>query len=79
MRDVTKLKLLVLMVERNQRVATVAIMLNGRAVYHGNVQFAVIVAVKQGNAAAHGFDDIVLLSGRDMGYDQARLTGNVLE
>src|SRR5712692_9142438 len=46
LRDVTELKVLILMVERNQRIATFAIMFNRGTIHHGNVQFAVIVAVK---------------------------------
>ena len=79
LRDVTELKILILMVERNQRIATIAIMFNRGAVHHGNVQFAVVVAVRQGNAAAHGLDDIMLLGRRDMRHGQARLAGNILE
>ena len=67
------------MVESNKRIATIAIMFNGGAVDGGNVQFAVVVAVKEGNTTAHGLDDIVLLCSGDMRDGQARLVGEVLE
>src|SRR5712664_179427 len=78
-RDVTELRIFILMVESNQRVATLAIMFNGGAIYHGNVQFAIVVAVKQADATAHRLDDIVLLGRGDMRRGQACLAGNVLE
>ncbi len=67
------------MVERDERIAAVTIVFNGGAIHHGNVQFAVIVAVKQGDAAAHGLDDIMLLGRRYMRDSQACPAGNILE
>ena len=67
------------MVERDERIAAVTIVFNRGAIHHGNVQFAVIVAVKQGNTAAHGLDNIMLLGRRDMRHTQIRLVRNILE
>ncbi len=79
LRNVSELKILVLMVERDERIAAIAIVFHGGAIHHGNVQFAVIVAVKQGDTAAHGLDDIMLLGRRDMRHTQTCLPRNILE
>ena len=79
LRDVRELEVGVLMVEGDERIAASTIAIDGRAIHHGNVQFAVMVAIEKSNSAAHGFDDVVLLECRDMRRGQPRLSGDVLK
>ena len=51
----------ILMVERNQRVAALAIALDGGTVHGDDVELAVVVAVDQTDAAAHGFHDVLFV------------------
>src|SRR5690242_4202405 len=67
------------MVEGHKRIAAGTITIDSRAVHHGDVQFAVIVAIEKGNSPADGFDDVVLLGCRDMRRRQPRWPGDVLE
>src|SRR5437867_3569090 len=53
LRDVRELNVSVLMVEGEERIAAGAITIDSRTVHHGNVQFAVIVAIEKSNSAAH--------------------------
>ena len=46
------------MVKRDHRVAALAEAIYGRAIHRDDVELAVVVAVDQPGAAAHGFDDV---------------------
>ena len=79
LRDVLKSAIRLLMIQRDERVATVPRPLDGGTVYHHDVQTAVIVAIEQTDPAAHGLDDIPLVRRRDMRCPQAQLRGDILE
>ncbi len=69
----------ILMIERDQRVAAVAVALDCRAIDRDDVQFAVIVAINQAHPATHGFDNIFLVRRRDMWDGEASFLSDVLE
>ena len=46
------------MVKRDHRIAALAKTIDGRAIHRNDVELAVVVAVDQSGAAAHGFDDV---------------------
>ncbi len=77
--DVGEFEIRVLMVERDHGIAALAIAIDGRSVHRDDVELAVVVAVDQAGAAAHGFDDVFLFRSGDMGDGQARFLGHILE
>ncbi len=61
LRDVLELESIFLVIEGNQRVATRRlVMVDGRVIHYGYVELAIVVAVEQGDAAAHLLDDVFL-------------------
>ena len=80
LRDVGELEIGVLVVERHHGIATLlAVTVDVRTVDHDDVQFAVVVAVDQANAAAHRLDDVALIGRRDVRDRQTGLLGDVFE
>src|SRR5271154_447728 len=71
LRDVGKFKIVtlrigILMIERDHQVTTLAIARHRRSVHGDDVEFAIVVAVDQTYAAAHGFDDVFLIGRGNM-------------
>src|SRR5271155_2033018 len=60
-------------------IAALLVAVDCRSVDHDVVEFAVIVAVEQADAAAHGFDDVVFFGRRNVGGSQSGLRGDVAE
>ena len=56
----------VLMIERDQRVAAIAVALHGRAVDGDDVEFAVVIAVDKADASAHRLDDVFFVGRRNV-------------
>jgi hypothetical protein len=54
------------MIERDHRVAALAVALHGGAVHGDDVELAVVVAIDQADASAHGFDDVLFVGGRNV-------------
>ena len=78
--DVGEFEVGVLMPERNEWIsATLFVAIDGRAVDHEDVEFAIIVAIEEAHAAAHGFDDVVFFGGGNVGGSQSSLGGDVAE
>src|SRR5260370_14837400 len=64
--QVTILEAGILMEERNHRIATLPKALDGRSIDGDDVEFAVGVAIDQTDTAAHRFDNVLLVSGRNV-------------
>jgi hypothetical protein len=69
----------VLVIERDQRISALTKVFDGRAFHDNNVELAVVVAVDQPKASAHGFDNVLLVARRDMGNIEADLFGDIFE
>ena len=65
------------MPEGDQKIAALFIAIDGRAVDHHDIEFAVVVAIEQANAAAHGLDNVIFFARRNMRGGQAGLGGDV--
>src|SRR5882672_10229956 len=76
--DVREMKIRILVIERDQQVATLPKAIHRRSVYHHDVQLAVVVAIEESYATAHGLEDISLLTG-NMGDRQTGRPGNILK
>ncbi len=59
------------MVERDHGIAALAVAVDGGPVHRDDVELAVVVAVDQTRAAAHGFDDVLLFRSGNVGDGQA--------
>jgi hypothetical protein len=59
--DVGELEIGILVIERDQGIATVTVAINGGSVHGDDVEFTVIVAVHQADASAHGLDNVALV------------------
>ena len=55
-----------LMVERDHGIAALAITRNGRTVDGDDIEFAIVIAIDEANAATHGFDNIFLVGRRNV-------------
>src|SRR6185295_8451051 len=77
--DVGKLEILILMVERDHEVAAPAIAVNGGPVYRDDVELAIVIAVDQAGAAAHGFDNVFLFRSGNVGDRQAGFLGHIFK
>ena len=77
--DVGKFEICVLMVKRDHGIAALAVAVDGRPVHRNDVELAVVVAVDQTRAAAHGFDDVLLFRRGNMGDGQARFFRYIFE
>src|SRR4029077_2251636 len=75
--DVGELEAGILMPECDEKIAALLVAIDGRAVHHYDIELAVIVAVEQADAAAHGFDHIVFFTRGDVGGGQASLGRNL--
>ena len=60
LRDVAKFQIALLTVERDHQIAALAIAIDRRSVDRDDVEFAVVVAVDEADAAAHRFQDVAL-------------------
>src|SRR5882672_10648890 len=60
--NVAKVRIRVLMVERNQRVPAFSDAIDSRPIDGHNVQLAVIVAIEQTDATAHGIENVPFLT-----------------
>ena len=67
------------MIERDHRIAALAVALHGGTVDGDDVEFAVVVAIDQAHAAAHGFDDVLLVGRRNVRDRKAGLLRDVFE
>ena len=54
------------MIERDQEVATGAVAFNGRTVDGNDVELAVVIAIDEADASAHGFDNVFFIGRRYM-------------
>ena len=77
--DIREMKIFILMVERDHRVAAVEVAADGGISDGDNVEFAVIVAIKKRDAAAHHFDQIALVGIEMRDGGEAGLGGDVAE
>ena len=67
------------MIERDQRIAALLVALDGRTVDGDDVEFAVVVAIDQADAAAHGFDNVFFVGRRNVRDGEASLLGDVFK
>ena len=67
------------MVERDQRIAALAKVFDGRPVCHNDVELAIVVAIDQPHPAAHRFDNVLFIRSRNVRNSEADFAGNVLE
>src|SRR5258708_6423703 len=67
------------MVESDHGIATLLVAVHRGAVDHDDVELAVIVAVNKTDSSAHGFDDVALFGGREVGHSEPGLLCNVLK
>ena len=58
--DVGEFEAVVLVIERDQRIAALLVAIDGGSVHRDDVEFAVVVAIDQTRAPAHRFDDVAL-------------------
>ena len=65
------------MPEGDQEIASLLVAIDGGAVHHHYVEFAIVVAVEEADASAHRFDDVVFFARGDMRGGQAGLGGDV--
>ena len=77
--DVGEFEIRVLMVERDHGIAALAIAIDAWNRYRDDVELAVVIAIDQTGAAAHGFDDVFLFRSGNVGDGQAGFFGDVLE
>ncbi len=78
-RDVAEFEIRILMVERDHRVATLAVAINRRAIHRDDVELAIVIAIDQASAAAHGLDNVFLFRSRNMGDGQTGFPGDIFE
>jgi hypothetical protein len=64
--DIGEFEISVLVVQRDQPVAALAEMFDGRAVHDNNVELAIILAIDQPHSAAHGLADVLLVGSGNM-------------
>src|SRR5882724_5349921 len=64
--DVREMPVCFLVIERDQRIATLAEMVYGRTIHYNDVQETVVVAIEHSGSPAHRFEDVAFLP-RDMG------------
>src|ERR1700683_1030378 len=76
---VVVLRISVLMVEGDHRVAAVSVSFDRRAIDSDDVELAVVVAVDESYAAAHGFNDVLLVGRRNVCHRQSGFLGDVFE
>ena len=67
------------MVERDHGVAALAIAVDGGTVHRDDVELAVVIAIDQAGAAAHGFDNVFLFRSGNVGDRQAGFFGHIFE
>ena len=77
--DVLESSVRLLVIEGNHRVATLAVAIDSRAVHGHDIEFAVVVAIKQANSSAHGFDHVTLVRRGLMSDGQAAFLADVLK
>ena len=77
--DVGEFEIRVLMIERDHGIAALAVAIDGGTVHRDDVEFAVVIAVDQTGAAAHGFDDVFLFRSGNVGNGQAGFFGHVFK
>ncbi len=78
--NIRELKICVLMVKRNERVATLlAVALDARAIHRDDVQLAIVVAVDQAHPSAYRFNNVLCGWRRNVGDGQSRLITDVFE
>ena len=65
-RDIGKLEIRILMVERDHGIAALAEMIDCRSVHSNNVEFPVIIAINQPDTSTHGFHDVLFFGRRNM-------------
>jgi hypothetical protein len=66
LRDVLESAVGLLMIERDHGITAFEVTVDGRAVYVDDVEAAIVIAIEEADAAAHGFDDVALLAGGDV-------------
>jgi len=69
----------VLMVERDHGIAALAVAINRGAVHGDDVQLAVVIAIDQPDAAAHGFDNVFLVGRRKVRNGEPRFLSDVFK
>ena len=74
--DVFELSVRLLVVQRDQRIAALAKIINGGSVDENDIEAAVIVTVKESDSAAHGLDDVAFLFRGNMRDGQANFSGD---
>ena len=67
------------MVERNHRIPALAIAVLGGTVDDEDVEFSVVVAINEADAAAHGFHDVFFFGRGDVRNGEAGLLGDVFK
>ena len=77
--DVGEFEIRILVVERDHGVAALAIAVNGGPVHRDDVELAIVIAVDQAGAAAHGFDNVFLFRSRNVGDRQTGLFRQIFE
>ena len=77
--NVRKATVRALVIKRHHRIATVAEVVNRRAIHHHDVQPVVVVAVKESYSTAHRFDDVFLIWRRDVRNSKPSLRRDVLK
>ena len=68
-----------LMIESDHRVSACAISRDRGTAHHEDVEFAVIIAVDETDASAHGFDNVFLVGRRNVRNSQAGCGGDVFK
>ena len=77
--DVGEFEIRVLMVKRDHGIAALAVAIDRRAVHRDDVELAIVVAVDETDATAHGFDDVFLFRSGNVGNGQAGFFGHIFE
>jgi hypothetical protein len=69
----------ILVVERHHRIATVEISVNSGIIHDRDIQPAIVVTIKQGDATAHGFNEIVLVERCVWNGSEASVRANIVK
>ena len=77
--DVGEFEVRVLMVERDHGIAALAKAVDGGTVHRDDVELAIVIAIDQTGAAAHGLDDVFLFRSGNVGNGQAGFFGHIFE
>src|SRR3974390_1125315 len=69
----------ILVVERDQQIASMQIPINGGVGHKDNVQFAVVITVKQTHSSSHHLHQVALIRGKMRKGREPRLRSNVVK